>query len=96
MWCFSAATIVAVTCHLVMQLCPALFGGFPTPNPGFSLVTTQAYVHAAVHRKQSDAFLVFFAGGSCNIVDLCHGVNVWENVLPLKAFSHVLSFHWWI
>ena len=34
--------------------------------------------------------------GSCNVVDLCHDVNLWENVSPLRAISHVLSFHCWI
>ena len=27
--------------------------------------------------------------GSCTVVDLCHGVNLWEDVSPLRAISHV-------
>ena len=43
-----------------------------------------------------EAYLFVDGSGSCNVVDLCDGVNSWENVSPLKAISHVLSFHWWI
>ena len=47
------------------------------------------------HNLEAIPFFVD-GSGSGNVVDLCHGVNLWENVSPLKAISHVFSFHWWI